>query len=133
MVVKLDQKTAFDGEGTLTLHGLPNRCQTQPVKINREAKEAVFRVKTEARTPLGQHKSLFCQLVVPQAGENLVQNLAGGGVLRIDKPRPKAVAVKAAPKPAAPQAKPAAAPKPRRLSRLEQLRLEAAERAKKTK
>jgi hypothetical protein len=132
VVVKLSHPSPFDGEATLTLYGLPDKCTTDPVKITKDSAEAIFKVKTAPESPVGQHKSLFCQVSVPQNGETILQSV-GGGVLRIDKPRPAPVAAPA-PVPAAvgqPAPPPAAKPaEPKRLTRLEQLRLEAEERAK---
>jgi len=79
-----------------------------------------------ALCPDTTHKSLFLRLTLEKHGEPMYQSLAGGGTLRIDKPRPKVVAKKSSTKKA-----PAADKKaPKRLSRLEQLRLEQAEKAK---
>ncbi len=132
VVVKLTHPTPFDGEATLELVGLPPQCTTQPVKINKDSAEAVFKVKTGSDTPTGQHKSLFCQVTVTRDGEPIIQSLAGGGTLRVDKPRP---AITAAAPPAPPPPTSAAAPAPppapeKRLSRLDQLRLEAEQKAK---
>jgi hypothetical protein len=84
-------------------------------------------VKTAAKSPVGRHKTLLCRAVVMLNGEPITHTL-GGGELRIDAPLPaKAAATPAQPAPGA-----AAAPKPeKKLSRLEQLRVER-EQAKKT-
>jgi hypothetical protein len=129
VVCKLTPGTPFDEAAELTLYGLPNECTTKPASINKETKEVVFEVATTDKSPVGQHRSLFCQVALTRNGEPMVQSLAGGGVLRIDKPRPAPTAAAApAAQPAPQQPKPA---EPKRLSRLEQLRLEAAEKAKK--
>lgn len=128
VICKLDHKRPFDGEATLELVGLPNKATTEIAKITKDTPQVVFKVATED-TPVGQHKSLFCQFSLQQNGEVMVQSLAGGGVLRIDKPRPEPV--KTEPKKEdkkQPEAKKDSPPK--RLSRLEQLRLEAEQRAK---
>jgi hypothetical protein len=133
VVCKLDQKQPFNGKATLTLVGMPAHVTSKPVEITKESKEAVFKLEIGKDAPAGQHKSLFCQMRTPEAGEIVEQNLGMGGVLRIDPPPPPkknepakpAVAAAATPAPA-----PAAAAAPKRLSRLEQLRLEQAERAK---
>ncbi len=130
VICKLSPVTAFEGEGVLRLNGLPAQVTAPTMKVTKDTKEVVFPIKTTAKSPAGQHKSLFCSLVVDRGGESMQQSLAGGGVLRIDKPRakpkpkPKKVVAAKKPKPA-PKAKPK-----KRLTRLEQLRLEAAERAK---
>jgi len=130
VVCKLEQVTAFDEEAEIRLNGLPSGATTTPQKITKDTKEVVFPVATTDKSPSGQHKSLFCSLSVVRNGELIRQSFAGGGVLRIDKPRPApkvakpVVAKKAEPVPAKPKDKPK-----KRLTRLEQLRQEAAERA----
>jgi hypothetical protein len=67
-------------------------------------------------------------VVVTEQGEPVIHNI-GTGQIRIDKPLPPKVAapvVQAAPAPAAEQA----APAPKRLTRLEQLRLDQEQRVK---
>ncbi len=123
VVCKLDQHTEFEGEAVIELLGLPPKTATQPMKITSSDEQVIFTVSTEADAPVGQHKSLFCRLTIMKNGEPVVHNIGHGGVLRIDPPptAPKQEVAKAqpAPQPAAPQAKP--------LSRLEKLRLEAAQ------
>ena len=120
MLVKLDQKEEFEGTAKLVLLGLPNKAAAEPVDITKETKEVTFQVTTDAVTPVGQHKSLLVQLELPKNGDTMIQTVAGGGVLRVDKPRPAPVAKaddkKDEKKPAAANAKP--------LSRLEALRIE---------
>jgi hypothetical protein len=70
-------------------------------------------------------------VIIKKDGEPIVHNVGGGGVLRIDAPpppkanSPAPTVAQAAP---APEAAKAAPPKP--MSRLEKLRAEARERAK---
>ena len=124
VIVQLNHVTAFEGEATLELVGLPPKAAAEPIKIKAGQEQAVFTVTTDAATPVGQHKSLFCQVVLAKEGEEMRQSLAGGGILRVDAPKPATVA--AAPQPAQPAAQPQpAAGEPKKvLSRLEQLRLE---------
>lgn len=133
VLCKIEHAQPFEGEAKIQLHGLPARTATQELTITKETKEVVFNVTTEANSPAGQHKSLFCHVLVPEQGEVIPHNLGGGGVLRIDPPPPPKKDEPA--KQPEPQPKPAEtkpeAPQPKRLSRLEQLRLEQAERAKK--
>ena len=122
MAVKVAKAVDFPGEAQVTLIGLPNKVTTDVKKITKDTTDLVFHIKTDKVSPAGNHASLFCQVVITQNGEPIVHNI-GTGTLRIDVPLPpKANApaprrqVAAAPKPAAPAAKP--------LSRLEKLRLE---------
>lgn len=132
VLVKLEKRRDLPEGSRLELHGVPGDSKIEPIQLKNDAAEVVFNVPTTDKTPPGQHKSLFCSLVIPMNGSEMRQSLAGGGVLRVDKPRPKPAAKKPDPKKPAPAAKPApkkeAPPKP--LSRLEQLRLEAEQRAK---
>jgi hypothetical protein len=89
----------------------------------------VFKIVTAAASPAGNHNSLFCRITVTENGEPVIHNI-GTGKLRIDVPLPPK---KNEPMPAAPPPMPAATPDqppPKRLTRLEQLRLEQQERDK---
>lgn len=128
----LTQTKEFPGEAVARIFGLPNKASTEPMNFTKDTKEVIFKVKTDATTPAGRHKSVFGQITITMNGEPIVHNV-GSTELRVDKPLPPKVEPKAAPKPAAvakakPAPKPAAAP-PRRLSRLEMLRLEKAKAA----
>jgi len=75
----------FAGDAKMTLIGLPNRVTTAPVTITKDTTEAVFHLKTDAKTPPGETKSLFCQVLVMQNGEPILHNV-GSGRLRVDPP-----------------------------------------------
>lgn len=127
LVVKIENAKPFDGNATVQLLGLPNKVTTAPAEFNKETKELVFKVKAEADANPGNNKSLFCQVIVTENGEPVIHNLGTGGI-RIDKPLPP----KVAPMPVA-QGQPAPMPQPapvqaKRLTRLEQLRLEQKQR-----
>lgn len=110
----------------VVLVGLPHKVTAEPMEITKDTKELVFKVKTESDSPAGNHKNIFCQVVVTEKEEPITHARLGSTELRVDKPLPKPVA--AAPKKAPPKvaAKPAAKPPTeKRLSRLEKLRLEA--------
>ncbi|MFT5093912.1 MAG: hypothetical protein ACI93T_002742, partial [Porticoccaceae bacterium] len=83
--------------------------------------------------PAGRHKSVFGQITITMNGEPIVHNV-GSTELRVDKPLPPKVEPTPMPKPAAvatakPAPKPVVAAPPRRLTRLEMLRLEKAKAA----
>ncbi|MFO1044636.1 MAG: PPC domain-containing protein [Planctomycetaceae bacterium] len=127
LVVKVEAAKPFEGNATVQLLGLPNKVTTTPAEFNKDAKELVFKVKAEADANPGNNKSLFCQVVITENGEPIIHNL-GTGQIRVDKPLPP----KVAPMPVA-QGQPAPAPQPapaqaKRLTRLEQLRLEQKQR-----
>ncbi|AGA29814.1 PPC domain-containing protein [Singulisphaera acidiphila] len=130
LAIKVAKLVDFDGEATVALIGLPNKVTTEPKTINKTTTDLVFPIKTDITSPAGKHASLFCQVVITKDGEPIVHNI-GTGELRIDvpiPPKPTEAAKPAAPVAAAPAPMPAAAPA-RPLSRLEQLRLEAKQRA----
>lgn len=126
MLCELDQLRDFEGEAEVQIFGLPAKATAPVQKITKGATEVRFPVTTAEDTPVGQHKNLFCTVVINQNGEPISHRVGMGGVIRVD-PKPKEPA---APKPDAPKkevAKNEPAKKP--LSRLEQLRLEAKEQA----
>lgn len=126
---KVTPTTEFPGEAVAQLIGLPNKATTENMTFNKDTKEFSFKIKTDPTTPAGRHKSLFCYVTVTENGEPIRHRL-GSGEIRVDKPLPKET--KPEPKPVAvAENKPAPMPekKPeKRLSRLEQLRLEAKKR-----
>jgi hypothetical protein len=128
IVCKLDQLKPFEGKAKVSLHGFPSLVTVEPAEkeITKDDKEVIFKVITDLKSPAGQHKSLFGQIAVIEHGEPIYHSVGSGGIVRIDTPPP--------PKKDAPVAKPGEA-KPadasaKRLTRLEQLRQEAEDRAK---
>lgn len=127
MLAKLEHALPFTGEANAQVVGVPDTIPISPAKINKDTKEVNFTVKTHDKSPIGKQNNLFVQVDVPVPGGTTTHRIALGSVLRIDAPR------KAAPAPAAPAVVAAAKPKeepkpaaPKVLSRLEQLRIEAA-------
>lgn len=137
ILCKITHITPFEGKATVTLFGFPPKvtCAAPTKEITKDDTTIVLEADVAADAPVGQHKTLFGQIVITKDGEPIAHNLAGGSVFRIDappKPKPNQPAAPApTPVVAAPEKKPdAAAPPPKVLSRLEKLRLEAEERAK---
>lgn len=132
VLCQLEQKAPFEGKAVCKLFGLPNAATCADTTFTKDDKQVVFEVTTTDATPIGQHKSLFCSVTIMKDGEPILHSVGGGGILRVDKPKPapaKEVAVAAKPTAATPP--PAAKPvveKP--LSRIEKLRLEHAEKRK---
>jgi hypothetical protein len=125
-VVTVEKRKDFEGEAEVKLVGLPANATCEPLKLTKETTQLVFTVKAAENTPTGLTKNLLCQVLIPEAGEVIAHNL-GSGVLRVDPPPPKP---KQPPPEAASQPVAQTAPAPRPLSRLEQLRLQQAEREK---
>lgn len=130
---KITVSKPFEGKAKVRMLGLPNKVQTEELEFTKDTAELTFKITTDATSPAGRHKSVFCQVVVTQNDEPIVHRNVGGTELRIDKPLPEPVAKKEEPKkpePAKVVKKEEPKPQPKRLSRLEQLRLEAEQRAK---
>ena len=118
----------FEGAAKVQVLGFPPKVTTPEMELKKDMKELVFKVSTDKGSPAGTHKNIFCQATIIEQGEPIVHYI-GSTELRIDQPLPAPTKPAAAPAAVAKKAsaKPAAAPK--RLSRLEQLRQEAKEKA----
>jgi hypothetical protein len=128
LVCKVDHPQAFNGEAQAEVVGVPDTIEIEPAKITKDTKEVTFKVKTTDKSPVGKQNNLFVVVKVPIEGGSTTHRIGTGSSLRIDAPR-KAPAAPAKPQVAQNSAKPAEAPKPaeaKPLSRLEQLRQEAA-------
>lgn len=106
MICKLEQKVPFEGKATARLVGLPPNVTAKPVEITKDSKEAVFELVTNEKSPPGNHKNVFCNVVIEQDCEPISHLIAQGGVLRIDAPRGQPAGT--APAAKAPAAKPVA-------------------------
>ena len=124
VVVNIETAKPFEGNAPVTLYGLPNKVTTTAMELNKETKELIFKIKADADAPAGKNPNLFCQVVITENGEPVLHNL-GTGQLRVDQPLPKPTTTPA-PMPVA-QATPTPQPE-KRLTRLEQLRLEQKQR-----
>jgi len=125
VVVKLEHPHKWEGEAQLKLLGLPAETNVEPVTITPGQEQAVFTVTTTDKTPMGQHKSLLCEVDIPVNGEASTHRFGMGGTLRVDRPR-----VQQAQNTEKPAPQPEQTDAPRQLSRLEQLRLEAEQQRK---
>lgn len=127
MVVKVEKKADFEGEAKAELLGFPPETSSTPITFNKDTAELVFKIKVNPAARPGKYAQLVCRTTVQVAGEPVV-NTVGTGELRVDAPLPPKPMTAAAPPPMPmpmPQPAPAAKPaEPKRLTRLEQLRLE---------
>ena len=130
IVCKVQHLRSFDGKATVQLLGLPNKVTAPQMTLTKDLKELVFAVKTDKTSPAGRHRNVFCRVIVPQNGEQVVHRRVGGSELRIDKPLPAPTKPKPKPKttPKNVVKKPPPKKPARRLTRLEKLRLEAKKR-----
>ena len=134
MFAKVAVAAPFEGKAKVKLLGLPAKVTTQDIELTKDSKEIAFPIAADKTSPAGKHGGIFCQIVIEKGGELITLNTPGTE-LRIDVPLPPKVAAvppmpapMATPTPAPPMPTPAAPPK--RLTRLEQLRLEQEEREK---
>ena len=118
--VNLEQLNAFEGKAKVKMNGLTSGLKTNEVEIDKNSKTVVFSLDVDPKTRRGTHKNMFISVYIPYAGKTLAQNLYTGGQIRIDPPlqnKPKVTQKKDSKKPE------------RKLSRLEQLRLEKQQRS----
>lgn len=122
IVCTLEPKVPFEGEAVARLQGLPAETSAEELKYTKDTTELVFQVKTSDKTPVGNHKTPFVELVAVVAGEPVTMR---GGSTELQVAAPTAPAAPApAPDASAPPA-PAPPPAPEKpLSRLEKLRLQ---------
>lgn len=122
VICTLEQVAPFEGEATVNLVGLPPNTSTTPLKFTKETTELVFPVTTNEQSPIGQHKGLLCQVVIPVQDDSAALS-TGATELTINKPVVAAVP-SPPPQPAAAAAptEPAPPPAAKPLTRLEQLR-----------
>jgi hypothetical protein len=131
VVAKVEKLTDFAGPAKAELVGLPANTTTAPMEFTKDTTELVFKVAAAAESRPGRYPSLICVTTFPVEGETVTHTL-GTGELRIDAPLPpKPDAPPAAAAAAAPMPMPAEAVPMKRLSRLEQLRLEKEQQGKK--
>lgn len=131
VVVKMEKKIDFDGNAKCELVGIPAGTATTPIEFNKDTKELVFKVTCTKDARPGRYPSLLCVTTHMVQGEPVVHTL-GTGELRIDAPLPPKPMAAAPPPVAAVAAAPPPMPAaPKRLTRLEQLRLEKEQAGKK--
>lgn len=123
IVCTLTQSVPFEGEGTARLQGLPPNTSCAEVKFTKETKEMVFEVTTNDKSPVGNHKTLFVELVTICNGEPVQAN-GGKTELQIAAPSKPAPAASPAQTAAVSPVPPTSAPPEKPLSRLEKIRLQ---------
>lgn len=124
IVCTLEQKLPFEGEAIARLQGLPPETAAAELKFTKDTTELVFQVTTNDKTPVGNHKTPFVEMVAMVQGEPVTMRGAGTELqvaAPTTPPPPPAPAPEAG---AAPAPAPAAAPAEKPLSRLEKLRLQ---------
>jgi len=128
MLAAVTKLRDFDGEADVQLFANPAHSTVPVVRIDQGTSEINIPIQTTEKTPVGQHKNLFCTVTLMKDGEPIVHRVGMGSVLRVDPKKPKEAPAKSAETKVVASNKPASE-KP--LSRLEQLRQEAKEQATK--
>ena len=118
----------FKGAAKVDVLGLPPKVLTPQGDLKADMKDLIFKLKTDKASPAGTHRNIFCQVVIMENGEPVLHNV-GGTELRIDQPLPAAPKPTAAPAAAAKVAKKEPPKSEKRLTRLEQLRLDAKQKS----
>jgi hypothetical protein len=129
---KVTVATPFEGKAKVRVFGLPAKVTTQELELTKDTKELAFPIVADKTSPAGKHGGIFAQVVIDRGGELITGNV-GGTELRIDVPLPPKVAVTPPmpnPMPMVTTPPPKKDAPPKRLTRLEQLRLEQEEREK---
>jgi hypothetical protein len=81
----IEQKVPFDGKAKLALLGLPQGVTADEREITKDDKEVKFTLKAAPDAQVGQHKTVICQFTLVKDGETMVNTIASGGILRVDK------------------------------------------------
>ncbi len=122
LVCSLTIHKEFEGEAQIRVNGLPHGVTAEELSITKESKEIMFPLTVSKEAKKGKTSNLFCTVTITRDGHPIRGTAMGGGVLRIDPPPPApkkpAVVKKEEPKPVEQK------PVKKRLSRLEQLRLQ---------
>lgn len=87
VAVKVDAKTAFEGEAKTELLGLPPKVTTTSVNVKPDAKEIGYPLVVNAKAPPGRHGGLFIRAVVMKDGHPIVHHSTRGELI-LDKPLP---------------------------------------------
>src|SRR5262249_6991740 len=72
---KVTHNRPFGGKAKVRLVGLPPKVVAPEVEITKDTKEFAFKLTVDKTSPAGQHRNLFCQLVLTQDGEPVLHNV----------------------------------------------------------
>ncbi len=86
VICQLEANSTVPGRFTAKLDGLPPRATAASVEIAGDAKMITFTVTIDPTTPLGEHRTLVCELAGVVAGQKVVYRTGRGGLLKIDPP-----------------------------------------------
>jgi hypothetical protein len=82
LICSLAHLSPFEGQATARiLNGPPNVTIESEKKFTKDTKELRFKVVTTDKSPVGKHASLFCQVLVPLNGQQMVSRAANATIL----------------------------------------------------
>ena len=86
VVCQIEQLRDFDGEATAELKGLPPHVtMTEPQRFTKTDETITFEIKTNDKSPYGQHRGVFVEVSVP-VGKGQSVARAGQVIVQINKP-----------------------------------------------
>jgi hypothetical protein len=85
MTLKLEQKVPFEGKAKVALVGLPQGVTSEEKEITKDDKEVKFTLKAAPDAQAGQHKTIFASFTLVKDSEPMLNTIASGGILRVDK------------------------------------------------
>lgn len=64
---------------------MPAGVTAAPLEITKDDREVKFVIKATPEAQAGQHKQVIAQFTLEKDGEKMVNTVASGGILRVDK------------------------------------------------
>lgn len=86
VTVNLEHPRDWQGEGELTLLGLPAGATADSIKVKPGQEQATFKVNVAESTPARSYKTLMLELTIQVNGEPVIHRFGQGGRLRVDRP-----------------------------------------------
>ncbi|MCC7292311.1 MAG: PPC domain-containing protein [Phycisphaerales bacterium] len=87
VLVKVTQRTPFDGEIQAQLLGLPGKVLAAPMPMTKDTGEIKYVLEVPPDAPPGEHNTLFVHADVPGSGGAVAHNSPAGQLI-VDKPLP---------------------------------------------
>ncbi len=87
VVVRVTQRTPFDGEIQAQLLGLPGKVAAAPLPVTKDTQELKYALDVPPDAPPGEHNTLFIHADVPLGGGAVAHNSPAGQLI-VDKPLP---------------------------------------------
>src|SRR5262249_42005819 len=72
---KVQHNKPFSGSAKIRIVGLPPKVTATDLEITKDTKEIGFKLGIDKTTQPGQHRNIFCQLVIMENGEPILHNV----------------------------------------------------------